>query len=385
MVLYSSEPPLARSGLRHPPIHPPSARPLIMIMPRTHTHTYVCTRIACSLRRQVDELKAQLALRDERRAGREGVGCAARTRTITKAALDDATSTRLFGELQEGWPDNCEEGRSTAAAADLVGGIGGHLEQQCRPVLLPTQDDVESSLGHGWAFPAAGNSQRGDEHGGAGDHAAVDAETITARSGRTDGGVSGTGVEGRVKVAGGAPRCHSLPNSRPCNDGLNTANHFGTGVAETHGGRGENPKACESHYNLGVDFQRFKNEEGGLVTNARLQDAKAAVKRGRSLVNDLAGRVNKAKSRIDSARVQLHQQEVEQEGADEQGVPPGGEGEGEGGGGEDEGEEANVRRVLLEQLKRRKREYRRLFALLAEAKSDLRDLQQKKQQVSLTV
>lgn len=40
-----------------------------------------------------------------------------------------------------------------------------------------------------------------------------------------------------------------------------------------------------------------------------IQDAKAAVKRGRALVNEISGRINGAKGRIDHARVQLQWQE----------------------------------------------------------------------------
>lgn len=108
------------------------------------------------------------------------------------------------------------------------------------------------------------------------------------------------------------------------------------------------------------------------------QDTKAALKRARSLANDLASRVNEAKGRIDSAMAQLQHQQEQQQGRERE--------RNEGVAGEqeekEEEEEANVKRVLLAQLKRRKREYRRLFALLAKAKADLHDLQQSKQQVT---
>lgn len=104
-----------------------------------------------------------------------------------------------------------------------------------------------------------------------------------------------------------------------------------------------------------------------------LKDAKAAVRRGCSLANDLAGRVNDAKGRIDSARAQLQHQERQQQRRrpDEQRRE------------EEREEEESVKRVLLSQLKRRKRDYRRLFEKLAEAKADVRNLQQNKHKVNL--
>ena len=88
--------------------------------------------------------------------------------------------------------------------------------------------------------------------------------------------------------------------------------------------------------------------------------------------------MNEAKGRIDSAEVQLQHQQGQQQGREKEGAE---EVEGEGKEEKAEGEEANVTRVLLAQLKRRKREYRRLFASLAETKADLRVLQKCKQQV----
>lgn len=323
-----------------PPLLPHATGPpsVHLLMPRTRIH---------SLRRQVDQLKARLALKDEHRAGRDGVGFA----DATKAALDDTT---------EGGPD---KGGGRSNGGNQVG--GGYLGQD-RPLLAARHGD--SAVEHGWAFAAAGNSQRGDGHG-AGDEADADADATPSE--RSSGGFAGTTtVEGACKEVGGVSRYHASPLP---NDSLSTTLHCGTGVVEAHGESDESPEGRKSH-DVGEDFERFKNEKGTYI-NSRLQDAKAAVKGGRSLANDLAGRVNKAKSRIDSARAQLQQQQ-EQGMEEEQRV--GSEREGE----EDEGaEEANVRRVLLAQLKRRKREYRRLFTLLAEAKADLRDLQHSKQQV----
>lgn len=283
----------------------------------------------------MDELKAQLALRDQRAGHEGGVGLAG----VTKAALDDTTSAHvLFGELQEGGRDQ-DQHRSRGGA--LVG--GGYLEED-GPLLAAARHGNSSSAGHGWGFAApAGNSQGEDEHG-AGKNADADAS----------------------------------PSERTSERSVNRGESAGTmeGSEEAHG-RNEGSTPGLHCHDLGVDFERFKNEKiAGIRINARLRDAKAAVKRGRSLVNDLAGRVNKAKSRIDRAQAQLQQQE-EQEGAEEEGV----ESEGQGEGGEEDGEEANVRRVLVAQLKRRKRDYRRLFALLAEARADLRATQQNKQQV----
>ena len=87
--------------------------------------------------------------------------------------------------------------------------------------------------------------------------------------------------------------------------------------------------------------------------------------------------MNEAKGRIDSAEVQLQHQQGQQQGREEGAEEVEGEGKEE----EEAEEEANVTRVLLAQLKRRKREYRRLFASLAETKADLRVLQKCKQQV----
>lgn len=101
-----------------------------------------------------------------------------------------------------------------------------------------------------------------------------------------------------------------------------------------------------------------------------LQDVKAALRRACSLANDLAGRVNDAKGRIDSARAQLQHQQKQQQGRCED---KRGEGEKQ--------EEESVKRVLLAQLKRQKREYRVLFEKLAEAKVDLQHLQQDKRKV----
>lgn len=100
-----------------------------------------------------------------------------------------------------------------------------------------------------------------------------------------------------------------------------------------------------------------------------LQDAKAAVRRGCSLANDLVDRVNDAKGRIDSARAQMQHQHRQQGRCDEKG------------GEEEREQEERVRLVLLAQLKRRKREYRGLFEKLAEAKADLRNLQHNKRKV----
>lgn len=309
----------------------------------------------------MDQLKAQLALKDQHRAGHAGAGFT----EDTGAAVDGTTASHFFGELRKGWPD--KGGGRSKGENSLV---GGRLEQDPDRPLLAVRHGGDSPTGHGWAFAAAGSPQRGDEPG-AGDDADAGADSAaTPSEGSSDGSAAGA-VEG--EAASAAPRYHSLPS-----DSSDATRRCGTGAAqETHGGgNGESSGGCRSR-NLCVDFERFKNERG-LHVNSRLQDAKAAVRRARSLVSDLAGRVNKAKSRIDSSRAQLQQQQRERGGEEEQGVI-----EPEGGGEWDEGEEANVRRVLVAQLKRRKREYRRLFALLAEAKADLRGLQQNKQQVPM--
>eukprot|EP00903_Cladosiphon_okamuranus_P013675 g12736.t1 len=316
-----------------------------------------------SLRRQVRELKAQLALQNAHRAGHEGAGFAGATRE--SALGDGTTATHLFEELQEGWPGKGEEkeGRSKGGGGVGSRGPGG-------PFLPARQGD--SSLGHGWAFAAAGNPRTGDEHVG-GDHAGADVHDDATPSERTPGGGSAGTAED--EVCGSATRYLSSP-SESLALGCEKNRFAAELMAEAHvvDEHKEDIAAtgCESH-GLGADFERFKNEEGVHI-NSHLQDVKAATKRCRSLVNDLAGRVNRAKSKIDSARAQLQRQEREEEEEDDE------EGREVKSEGEDEGQEANVRRVLATQLKRRKRDYRRLFALLAEAKSDLRSLQQNKRQ-----
>ncbi|CAM9384061.1 unnamed protein product, partial [Pylaiella littoralis] len=166
-------------------------------------------------------------------------------------------------------------------------------------------------------------------------------------------------------TVGCAPRSSSLP---PSLDGsnINTDDHEnGEAVgAAAHGGARD---SAEVHCNnLRGDFERFKSGIGKEM-NSRLQDVKAALRRACSLANDLAGRVNDAKGRIDSARAQLQHQQKQQQGRCED---KRGEGEKQ--------EEESVKRVLLAQLKRQKREYRVLFEKLAEAKVDLQHLQQDK-------
>lgn len=100
-----------------------------------------------------------------------------------------------------------------------------------------------------------------------------------------------------------------------------------------------------------------------------LQEAKAAVRQGCALANELARRVNDAKGRIDSTLAQLQHQEEQQQGRDEHRGDEAGE------------KEESVKRVLLAQLKRRKREYRDVFEKLAEAKAKLRNSKQDKQKV----
>ncbi len=223
-------------------------------------HTRISATRARSLRRQVDHLQAQLALKGDRRGVPGGSGLAAAFDRTSSGASTSRSGSHLVGEPRECWP---EEGRRRRTDG---GWRGGQARQQNGSLPLPREGGP--SVETGWAVEASevtgceenwkGRDDRGKEDD---DDAGRDPEARNSARGTSSSGISGgDSGEGdhRRRLCGGLEETAS------------------SAVDDEEGHAPRQSSFSKGVLNEKGDYERFKNEEGKDI-NSRLQVVRSAL------------------------------------------------------------------------------------------------------------